>query len=344
MRHPGQTRTAMSSISRRTRHAAGLVTALTAASMLLAACGGSDSSSGSSSKSITVGGFDIAAGSSLYYASEKGYFKKAGLDVKVKTLTAAEFVPAVTSQQVNVSFGSVPAVFLAASKNLPVTMLFQQLATSPDNCPQTLLVSPGSSIKTIADLKGKTIAIDSQNSAEELALNPILEHNGIQPSEVKYIPVGAVGQPDLAAVQKGTADAMVQTEPFSTSMQASGDARLITNLCVSPAPNPLNNSGYFTTPKYLSSNKASIKLFEQAMVDVTKDINAHPDTFNAWLAKRFKAPVKAMAAQHLGTFGVYDRKDSYIYLQKAMVQVGLPVSDVKISDINSPLLVTGSDG
>lgn len=316
---------------------------------VLTACG-SSTGTGSSGQSgptpgtplsMTVGGFDIPATAALWFAQEKGYFTNAKLDVTIKLLTPPQFVPAVTSNQVNVSFGSLSAVVLASGQGLPVRMLFQNVATTPDNCPLVLQVLPNSPIRTLSDLKGKTIAIDSQNSAEELMLNPILNANGVKVTDVKYLPVGAVGMPGVAAVQKGTADAMVQTEPFSTSLVASGQARLVTNLCVPPAPNPLSNGGYFTSASYASGHTAELTALEQGYLDATRYINAHPDEYNAWLAARYKLPVAQVAAQHLGRPEMTQDDNSYRYLRDAMSQVGLPVANVDIETLRVKLLVAG---
>jgi NitT/TauT family transport system substrate-binding protein len=321
--------------------------AVGAAALLAVGCSSSSGSAASgtggsgSSDSITVGYYDIPATVEIAFAQAKGYFTKVGLNVTLKSLQATEFVPAVTSGQVDVSFGSLPAVITASSQNLPVRMLFQSVTVSADNCPLTLQVLPSSPITSISQLAGKTVAVASTGSAQDLSLNPILVQDGVQVSSVRYLSTGANGPSELTALQKGTVAAAIQSEPYSTSLVAAKEVRVVSNLCVAPAPAEYGSAGYFTSSSYLSGHKSTLKLFEQAMADSDAYINANPKVYDAWLAARYKLPLAAVEAQHRGTVGVTNSAGSYSYLVDSMEAEKLPVSGVDQSTLRVPLLVSG---
>ena len=327
----------------RGRRAAAAALAVGAAALLAAGCSSSSSAtaSGSSAMSITVGYYDIPATVGIAYAEQQGYFKKAGLNITLKSLQATEFVPAVTSGQVNVSFGSLPAVITAASRNLPVRMLFTSLTISADNCPLTLQVLPGSKITSISQLAGKTVAVADTGSAQDLQLNPIAEKDGVAVSSIRYLSTGSNGASELAALEKGTADAEIQSEPFSTSLPAAGTVRTVSNLCQAPMPANYGSAGYFTSASYLAANKATLTKFEQAMANADAYINANPTAYDTWLAARYKLKLAAVEAQQNGVPGVTDTMSSYTYTQQSMEAEKLPVSGVNLSTVRVPLLISG---
>lgn len=332
----------------RARQPAAAALAVGVAALLAAGCSSSSSSAAagtgggsSTSSSITVGYYDIPATVDIAFAQAEGYFTKVGLNITLKSLQATEFVPAVTSGQVDVSFGSLPAVITASSHNLPVRMLFQSLTVSEDNCPLTLQVLPSSPITSISQLAGKTIAVASTGSAQDLSLNPILVKDGVQVSSVRYLSTGANGPSELAALQKGTAAAAIQSEPYSTSLVAAKEVRVVSNLCVPPTPAEYGSAGYFTSSSYLASHKPTLKLFEQAMTDSAAYISANPKVYDAWLAARYKLPLAAVEAQHRGTVGVTNGAGSYSYMVDSMEAEKLPVSGVDLSTLRVPLLISG---
>lgn len=330
----------------RRRTAAGAL-AIGAAALVAAGCSSSSSSaasgstSSSSTSSITAGYFDLPATVEIAYAQAKGYFTKVGLNVTLKSLQPAEFVPAVTSGQVDVSFGSVPAVITAFSQNLPVRMLFQSITISEANCPLTLQVLPSSPITSLAQLAGKTIAVASTGSAQDLSLNPILQKLGVSVSSIRYLATGANGPSEQAALEKGTVAAAIQSEPYSTSLVASKEVRVVSNLCAPPTPASYGSAGYFTSANYLAGNKPALKKFEQAMADSDAYVNANPKVYDAWLAARYKLPLPAVEAQHNGTAGVTNSLSAYTYTQSSMEAEKLPVSGLDFSTLRVPLLISG---
>lgn len=312
----------------------------------VAACGSSSTSAsasgGSGLPSLTVGNFDAPDVGTIYFAASEGYFRKVGINVTVKNLTPAEFVPALTSGQVDVSFSALPAIFLAAGKGIGLRALFQSSYFTRNNCSLSVQVLPSSNISSIAQLKGKTLAIESLDSEEELDLAPLLHAAGVSLSQVKFLPVGSQGPAQLAALKRGIAQAMIVTVPYSSQYPAAGDSKIVSNLCAAPAPATFATAAYFTTPAFLSAHKSSLKLFEQGMLNASNYIDAHPAVYDAFLAKLFHLSVKAISAEQLGVAAVTENAASYSYTKSSMVAEGLPVSNVNVSNLFAPLLISTS--
>jgi ABC-type nitrate/sulfonate/bicarbonate transport system substrate-binding protein len=200
--------------------------------------------------------------------------------------------------------------------------------------------APSSKITSISQLAGKTVAVASTGSAQDLQLNPIAQQDGVAVSSIRYLATGANGPSEMTALQKGTVDASIQSEPYSTEYVASKQVKVISNLCQAPMPASYGSAGYFTSASYLAGNKPSLKLLEQAMADSDAYIDANPKVYDAWLAARYKLPLAGVEAQHRGTVGVTNSASSYTYTQSSMESEKLPVSGVDLSTLRVPLLIS----
>ena len=78
-------------------------------------------------------------------------------------------------------------------------------------------------IKTVADLKGKTIGISSPGSATHIFIARLLQKAGMKIEDAKYIAVGN-GPSAVAAIRKGgELDALVNLDPNISELEAGGD-------------------------------------------------------------------------------------------------------------------------
>ncbi len=147
------------------------------------------------------------AASSVNYAPymvaiEKGYFKDEGFDVEVIKAGGGTATPALISGSVDFSTSGSAAVS-AILRGAPLRVIYypwdridyQIWATSPD-------------IKSVQDLKGKSIGIISRGDTLEIAVRIVLTRAGMDPNSVSYTPLG-YGNARLAAVTAKTLAAAV---------------------------------------------------------------------------------------------------------------------------------------
>lgn len=80
---------------------------------------------------------------------------------------------------------------------------------------QAIYTLPTSPIRTIADLKGRTIGVNATNNIGTLLISSVLEEHGLNPRKVtfKAMPFPAMGQ----ALQKGVIDAAWLPEPLGSA-------------------------------------------------------------------------------------------------------------------------------
>jgi NitT/TauT family transport system substrate-binding protein len=141
-------------------------------------------------------------GAPFAVAIEKGFFKKAGIDVTVINGTGggASLRAAMATK---LGYGEVaPASAIAAinqGQDIKIVGIGSRLLDL------NLVVMPNSPIKSLKDLKGKTFAISHPKSLTDLTAVLVAEKGGLKPDAMKRVAVGSLGGA-LTAVEKGAAD------------------------------------------------------------------------------------------------------------------------------------------
>ncbi|QHE90985.1 aliphatic sulfonate ABC transporter substrate-binding protein [Pandoraea fibrosis] len=117
--------------------------------------------------------------------------------------------------------GDGPVLFLAA-QGAPVKVI-GIYRDSPDSV--VLLAGPHTQIKTVADLKGKTVAITRGGWSQQL-VQAALTSAGLPLDSVKYSYLASVDS--AAALQAGKVDATATWEPYVTRLREAGARTVIT--------------------------------------------------------------------------------------------------------------------
>lgn len=116
--------------------------------------------------------------------------------------------------------GDAPLLF-ALANGAPV----KAIAVDKSNPAGTaVLVSPGSTLKSGADLKGKRIATGKGSIGHFVALKA-LEQAGISPKEVQWVFLGPVDA--KVALLNGSVDAWATWEPYTTQMVKTNEGQIL---------------------------------------------------------------------------------------------------------------------
>lgn len=132
-------------------------------------------------------------------------------------------------------------------------------------------------IKTVGDLKGKTVAFAEGTVSQTLLIN-VLETNGVGPDEVKYVKVGS-GIDAAEAFKAGQVDACVTWSPIDADCvdAVPGSKVLISTKQASE----LSSDGLIAKADYIEANKealtklASAILYANSMIANDADALAH---------------------------------------------------------------------
>ncbi|QHW32468.1 ABC transporter substrate-binding protein [Paenibacillus rhizovicinus] len=153
----------------------------------------------------------------LFIADSKGYFKDAGIDVKlIEFASPTEATQALLSDNVDIALTTLDTAVMVksneASKNLKVFSL-TDLSSGADG------IVADKDIKTIADLKGKTVAA-TIGAVNHFLLDHALKQAGLSESDVKLSNVAPEQTGPL--FMSGKVDAAVTWEPYLSQSMAKG--------------------------------------------------------------------------------------------------------------------------
>lgn len=138
----------------------------------------------------------------LIIAKEKGFFKDQGLDVTIIAPANPNDPPKlVAAGKADIAVSYQPQHHMQVGEGLPLVRIATMVAT-PLN---SLVVMADGDVKSIADLKGKTVGY-SVGNFETLLLKMMLETAGLQLSDVKLVNVNFSLSPSLLS---GKADAVI---------------------------------------------------------------------------------------------------------------------------------------
>jgi len=129
-------------------------------------------------------------------------------------------VEAMKSKRLEAAFLTVPLAMQMCEQGAPV-----KICCLGHRNGSALVVQKDSLIKSVLDLKGKTIAIPSPYSNENILLHMLMKQNGLTDRDVKIVVIGPPDMPtDLAAK---TIDGFVVAEPFVSLAEKNGAGRVL---------------------------------------------------------------------------------------------------------------------
>jgi NitT/TauT family transport system substrate-binding protein len=182
-----------------------------------AACGSTASatkSAGPEKRDLVVAAVPGEGAAGLYIAQEKGLFSKQGLHLTIQTVTSSSTViPAMLHGSVDVASGQYTSYITADAAGIAkMRILAAGYSLGPHV--QEVIVPAHSDIRTLADLKGKTIAVNAPNSETTDLLYTALSSYGITPGQVHLavIPFPAMS----VALAAGRVNAAYEIEPYLT--------------------------------------------------------------------------------------------------------------------------------
>jgi len=168
---------------------------------------------------VTIGIVPSVPAGATWIAIEKGYFREAGIDVQLEKIDSASNAMALlASGRMQVVEGGLAAGYWnALAQKLPVIMALER-GSSPVY--HDLLVRPdlAGQIKTIADLKGRTVAIVAPGSSAVYEVGKVLETAGLtlKDIEIKYMPFPQMG----VAFANKAIDVADEVPPFGSVILA----------------------------------------------------------------------------------------------------------------------------
>jgi NitT/TauT family transport system substrate-binding protein len=268
----------------------------------------------------------------LYLGIDKGIFKKYQLDVEpIDIFGPAKSQEAMTAGSIDFELGS-------GSELIYVAKGTKELAVASIVGPPTLVdlvVRKDSPIKTVADLRGKTVSIISVGSLTEWLARELSRRQGWGSDGIKVQAVGSAAA-QSAMLQTGQVDASIIEISSARILADKGEARrLISGRDI--APNFITHA-IFASRAMIDTKPDVVKRFLAAWFETQTYMKTHKADGVAIIVKRLQIP-ESVAASDYDTLMPDFSKDGKFspaalkVLSQSFVQMGTLPSEPDMSKL-----------
>jgi len=170
-----------------------------------------------------VGGVSDAA---FFIATDKGYFREQGIELDVTRFdSAARMIAPLGTGQLDVGGGAPSAGLLnAIARDIFIKIVADKGNMNPGHGYEAMVVRKQlwdtGALKSVADLRGKTVAISARSISPEVTLDAFLRTGGLTVDDVNIVtlPHADMGN----ALANGSIDMALPIEPFVTQIAETG--------------------------------------------------------------------------------------------------------------------------
>jgi NitT/TauT family transport system substrate-binding protein len=169
---------------------------------------------------VRVGTTNVASDVAIFIAEEKGYFRDEGIAVATTSFaSAAKMIAPLGTGELDAGGGTVAAgLYNAVERGINIKVVADKASVAEGYEYSALLVrkdlADSGRYKSLADLRGMTIAAAAQGAGSESAINEALKKGGLKFSDVNVVYMGFPEM--LAALHNEAIDAGVTNEPTVT--------------------------------------------------------------------------------------------------------------------------------
>jgi NitT/TauT family transport system substrate-binding protein len=164
----------------------------------------------------------------LFVAIERGYFAQEGIDARLNPVQGgSDSVVQLAAGNFDVAASGAGAGLLnAVSRGVKFKIVAPMHSERPPlTSPLVISAKRTGEIKSVADLRGKKVAINAPGGAAEYWLSEALKRGGLT---MKDVQLTSVSFPDVSAsLESGSIAAAILGEPFATQSKDSGTVSLL---------------------------------------------------------------------------------------------------------------------
>ncbi|TYB67260.1 PhnD/SsuA/transferrin family substrate-binding protein [Nonomuraea sp. PA05] len=315
-----------------------IVVAGMAVALALSACGGGGGENGTTGTTsagglektqLLVGVVPVPSSASLFIAEKRGFFKEEGLTVKTEIIQAPTAVmPKIVNGSMDAFMTSYVVLMTINDSGAAKLKLFQHTMGGAPNV-SAVVVAKGSPIKSVADLKGKTVAVNVLKALGQTVTNAHLQDAGVRPEDVKFVPVSFADQ--LGALSTGKVDAAWLVEPFLSAAKKSGATQIVDTTSGVTEGVPID--GWGVTEQWVSKYPKTAAAFHRALAKAQQIAGADRKAIDEVVPTYTQIPADTAAAMTLGTFTMEADKASVQKLADLMHGYGYLKAKVDVAQL-----------
>jgi NitT/TauT family transport system substrate-binding protein len=279
-----------------------VLSAVAATALLAAGCASADGSAAPAAlekHDLTIAAVPAADSAGVYIAQQDGLFAAQGLHVTiVPAISSATVIQQQLAGKYDITSGNYVSYIEADAVDHAGLKIIAAGSIVQPRC-QDLMISAGSSIKTVSELKGKRIGVNVVGGIGSLLIDALLQGSQISPSQVHFV---AVDFPDMAtALKQHRIDAAFMPEPFATNAEQSTGAEPVADLDQG-AVQALPISGYVATQTWLRKYPKTAAAFRRALIAAQRIADSNPKAVEKAMVTYSKVSLAAAAVMAAPTF------------------------------------------
>ena len=264
--------------------------ALAACVVALSACSGESGGNAAApdgkleKTELNVGVLPLADYAAVYWADQKGLFKKEGLTVNLEPIQGGPIgIQKVAAGELDYAIANTISASISQAQNAPVTDV--AFTASLGKGSGFIFAKPDSPIKTIDDLNGKTVGTNTTRNIGDVTFANLARSEGkdVKPNWVE-VPFSEM----VSGVQAGSIDAGYAPEPFSSAATAAG-MRKIVDLTTGPNEH-LAASIFVAGTRFVDQNPDTTEAFARAIYEAGRQMSADEKQVRDWLPSVAKVP------------------------------------------------------
>ncbi|MDN6637115.1 MAG: ABC transporter substrate-binding protein [Yaniella sp.] len=269
----------------------GSIAAAAAAGLLvLTSCGGGEDAPADGDNAaqdgqltqVSIGVIPIVDVAPIYLGAKEGIFEEHGLELDLTLAQGgAAIIPAVQSGDFDFGFSNVTSLVIGQSQGLPLQLVAPgpQTTGNAGEDFSSLLVPEDSDAESIADLEGRSVAVNTLNNINDTVLKEGLRQADGDPEEMNLVEVAF---PDMGGqLESGNVDAIMAVEPFATLAKDAGAREIY-----SPYAEPIEDlmiAGYFASTDMVEEDPELVDAFVAAMKESQQYAEDNPEEAKAIL-------------------------------------------------------------
>jgi len=212
------------------------------------------------------------------FAIENGIYKKHGIDLKIINFAkgGAEAIAGVASGQVDAgSFGT--PILTGITKGISI-----KVVASPAIKGINFVLVATNDIKTVKDLKGKTVATGAFGGGSHQSLLKILATNGMKESDVKVVATG--GTDEEMILKSGKVSAVITSEPTVSKIELEGAGHTLVK--AADVYGKYQHTYIFATDKLIKNNPEAVRNLLEAHKESITYAKEHQEELIAYTQKK----------------------------------------------------------
>lgn len=227
-------------------------------------------------ETIRLGFIPVGDCLQLFVAQDLGLFAEEGLAVEATPFKGGSLIAmAVEAGELDAGWSNTVSLAQALDRGFDFAVIAPgAFEIAPGHRSHSLLVRADSAISTVADLRGKTVAINTLGNINEVAMAALAAQNGIDRHDIRLVEIPFPQM--IPSLESGAVDAVLVLEPFVTLGASGGRTRVLEPAALKAFGDRFLIASWFSTRRWINAHPETAEAFRRAMLKASAAIARDP--------------------------------------------------------------------